>query len=58
MLRRRSDLLGLGLCVMISLPAYALGHRLRDGADPNVALLAGLLLMVVVLSSAIMKQSD
>ncbi|HET8937780.1 MAG TPA: hypothetical protein VFN67_30255 [Polyangiales bacterium] len=42
---------------MISLPAFALGHRLREG-DPTVSLLAGLLLLVVVLSSAIMKQVE
>jgi hypothetical protein len=57
MLRRRSDWMGVGLCVMISLPAFALGHRLREG-DPTVSLLAGLLLLVVVLSSAIMKQVE
>jgi len=57
MLRRRSDWVGAGLCVLISLPAFALGHRLREG-DPTVTLLAGLLLLVVVLSSAIMKQVE
>ena len=57
MLRRRSDWVGAGLCVLISLPAFALGHRMREG-DPSVALLAGLLLLVVVLSSAIMKQVE
>jgi hypothetical protein len=57
MLRRRSDFVGAGLCVMISLPAFALGHRLRDD-DPSVAVLAGMLLLVVVLASAIMKQVE
>lgn len=57
MLRRRSDFVGAGLCVMISLPAFALGHRLRDD-DASVAVLAGLLLLVVVLASAIMKQVE
>ena len=42
---------------MISLPAYALGHRLKEG-DPSVALLAGLLFLILVLSSAIMKRAD
>jgi hypothetical protein len=42
---------------MISLPAFALGHRLRDD-DPSVAVLAGMLLLVVVLASAIMKQVE
>ena len=45
------------MCVMISLPAFALGHRLRDG-DPSAAVLAGMLLLVVVLASAIMKQVE
>jgi hypothetical protein len=57
MLRRRSDFMGAGLCVMISLPAFALGHRLRDD-DPSVAILAGMLLLVVVLASAIMRQVE
>ena len=57
MLRRRSDFLGAGLCVMISLPAFALGHRLRD-ADPSALVLAGMLMLVVVLASAIMKHSE
>lgn len=57
MLRRRSDWVGAGLCVLISLPAYALGHRMREG-DPSVALLAGLILLAIVLSSAIMKQVE
>lgn len=42
---------------MISLPAFALGHRLKE-ADPSTAMLAGLLLLVVVLASAIMKQVE
>ena len=57
MLRRRSDFVGAALCVMISLPAFALGHRLRD-ADPSALVLAGMLLAVVVLASAIMKQVE
>lgn len=57
MMRRRSDWVGAGLCVLIALPAFVLGHRLREG-DPTVAMLAGLLLLVVVLSSAIMKQVE
>jgi hypothetical protein len=57
MLRHHSDWLGIGLCVMISLPAFALGHRLRED-DPSANLLAGLLLLVVVLASAIMKQAQ
>ena len=57
MLRRRSDFLGAVLCVMISLPAFALGHRMRD-ADPSALVLAGMLLLVVVLASAIMKQVE
>ena len=55
--RHRSDWLGIGLGVMISLPAFALGHRMREG-DPSASVLAGLLLLVVVLASAIMKQAQ
>jgi hypothetical protein len=57
MLRRRSDFVGAVLCVMISLPAFALGHRLRD-ADASALVLAGMLLLVVVLASAIMRQLE
>jgi hypothetical protein len=57
MLRPRSDFVAAALCVMISLPAFALGHRLRD-ADPSAMVLAGMLLAVVVLASAIMKQVE
>jgi hypothetical protein len=42
---------------MISLPAFALGHRMKEG-DPSATVLAGLLLLVVVLASAIMKQAQ
>jgi hypothetical protein len=48
---------GAGLCVLISLPAFALGHRLKD-ADSSAPMLAGLLLLVLVLASAIMKQVE
>lgn len=57
MLRRRSDLVGAALCVMISLPAFVLGQRVKD-ADASALLLAGMVLCVVVLASAIMKQVE
>jgi hypothetical protein len=57
MLRRRSDLVAASLGVLISLPAFALGHRLREG-DVSTPVLALMVLAVVAVASALMKQIE
>lgn len=57
MLRRRSDWVAVGLAVSISLPAFVLGRQLREG-EPSAAMLALMVLILVVIASAIMKQFE
>jgi hypothetical protein len=43
--------------MLVSIPAFLLGQKLRHG-DPSVVMLAVLMTMVVLLASAIMREMD
>ena len=46
------------LVAAVSVPGFLIGQRLRQGDDQAVLWLAPIMLLVVLLASALMRQSD
>lgn len=54
----RSSFVSSALVALVSVPGFLVGQKLRQGDSEGALLLALVLLMVVVLASAIMRQGD
>lgn len=54
----RQALIGTSLVALVSIPAFLVGQKLRQGPDLSLLMLTALMAMVVVVASAIMRQMD
>jgi hypothetical protein len=53
----RTNLISSALVALVSVPGFLLGQKLRAG-DPSTLTLAVVMMMVVLLASAIMRQGN